>query len=87
MTRSFLLTVALAITCLGAATGAFMAGRSNGPDLSIVAHAGNQAGARSGFRAGVGSGREAGFRLGYQAGYKSAYDRAYRTAYLHAAAR
>lgn len=87
MTRSFLLTVALALTCLGAGTGAFIAGRSNGPDLSIVARAGNQAGARSGFRAGVGSGQEVGYRLGYRAGYKSAYERAYRTAYLHAVAR
>ena len=31
----FLLTIALAICCLGAATGAFLAGRSHGPDLNV----------------------------------------------------
>jgi hypothetical protein len=85
MTRSLLLTVVLAAICLGAGTGAFMAGRSSGPDLSKVERAGSVAGARSGLQAGAGSGRVAGFKLGYRAGYKSAYERAYRAAYLHAA--
>lgn len=84
MTRSLLLTLALAASCLGAATGGFLAGRSNGPDLSIVARAGTTSGARSGARAGVRAGRLAGYRVGYKNGYRRAYSRSYRVAYRHA---
>ena len=87
MTRSLLLTIALAISCLGAATGAFLAGRASGPDLNIVARAGTSVGYRSGARAGASSGRRAGYQAGYRAGYEHAYARAYRTAYSRALGR
>ena len=87
MTRSLVLTVVLAFSCVGVAAGAFLAGRSSGPDLTVVARAGTSAGARSGARAGARSGHHAGYRAGYEAGYKHAYARAYRTAYLHGVGR
>jgi hypothetical protein len=80
MTRSLLLTIALAVSCLGAATGGFLAGRSNGPDLSVVARAGTSSGARSGAQAGARAGRRAGYRVGYDDAYRPAYSRAYRAA-------
>lgn len=82
MTRALLLTIALAASCLGAAAGAFLASRADGPDLSHVARAGMAAGSRSGARTGSASGEVMGYRAGYQAGYRHAYARAYRTAYL-----
>ncbi len=85
MPRSLLLTITLAVSCLGAGTGAFLAGRANGPDLGVVARAGGLAGARAGARAGYGAGRLAGYRAGYAAGYRHAYARAYRLAYQNAA--
>lgn len=84
MTRSLLLTLGLAFSCLGAAAGGFLAGRSNGPDLGVVARAGTSSGARSGAMAGARSGRLAGYRVGYRNGYREAYSRAYRVAYRHA---
>ena len=84
MTRSLLLTIALAICCLGAAVGAFLAGRSSGPDLSVVARAGTVSGAHSGSRAGARSGQGAGFHAGYHAGYRHAYSGAYHVAYRRA---
>jgi hypothetical protein len=84
MTRALLLTIALAISCLGAAAGAFLASRASGPDLSIVSRAGSFDGARSGARAGSSAGQLAGYRAGYHAGYHHAYGRAYRLAYLRA---
>ncbi len=85
MTRSLLLTIALATSCVGAGTGAFLAGRSNGPDLGVLARAGSLAGARSGARVGYDAGRVAGYRAGYTAGYRHGYPRAYRLAYQRAA--
>lgn len=87
MTRSLVLTVALAVCCLGAATAAFMAGRANGPDLRLLARSATSSGVRLGARAGSAAGQRAGFRAGYTAGYKHAYPLAYRTAYLRAAHR
>lgn len=84
MTRSLLLTIALAISCVGAGVGSFLAGRSTGPDLSVVARAGTVSGARSGTRAGGRSGREAGYQAGYRAAYKHTYPGAYRVAYRRA---
>ena len=82
MTRSLVLTVVLALCCLGAATAAYMAGRASGPDLSIAARSGTWSGVRMGARAGSAAGRKAGFRTGYSAGYKHAYPLAFHTAYL-----
>jgi hypothetical protein len=87
MTRALLLTVALALCCLGAATGAFLAGRSNGPNLSVLARAATSAGAHAGARRGAAAGRRAGYRAGYNAGYAHAYPKAYRAAYRHALSR
>jgi hypothetical protein len=87
MTRSLLLTIALAITCLAAAAGAFLAGRSNAPDLSMLARAGTFAGARSGARSGAAAATQAGYRAGYQVGYERAYPGAYKTGYLTAVGR
>jgi hypothetical protein len=84
MTRSLLLTIALALSCLGGATAAYMAGRASAPDLNIVARAGTSAGVASGSRAGSSTGKSAGFRAGYRAGYAHSYQDAYRTAYLRA---
>jgi hypothetical protein len=84
MTRSLLLTLALAVSCLGAGVGAFLAGRSNGPDLTIVARAGTASGTRSGSLAGARSGQAAGYHAGYRAGYRRAYASAYRVAYRRA---
>jgi hypothetical protein len=84
MTRSLLLTVVLALCCLGGATAAYMAGRASGPDLRLVARAGTSNGARAGARAGSLAGHKAGFRAGYTAGYKHAYPLAYRRAYRRA---
>lgn len=87
MARSLLLTLVLAVGCLGAAAGGFLTGRANGPDLTIVARAGTSAGARSGDHAGSVSGRRAGYRAGFQVGYRTAYAHAYRGAYLRALGR
>jgi hypothetical protein len=84
MTRSLLLTIALAVSCLGGGVGAFAAGRSSGPDLTIVARAGTASGARSGTRAGAAAGRAAGYHAGYSAAYRRAYPAAYRAAYRRA---
>jgi hypothetical protein len=84
MTRSLLVTVVLAISCLGGGVAAFLAGRSSGPDLTIVARAGTASGTRSGRRAGATAGRAAGYRAGYDAGYHRAYPAAYRNAYRRA---
>lgn len=87
MTRSLVLTVVLAFSCVGVAAGAFLAGRSSGPDLTVVARAGTSAGARSGAQAGARAGRNSGYRAGYEAGYRHAYPQAYRTAYLRSVGR
>jgi hypothetical protein len=84
MSRSLLLSVATALTCLGAATGAFFAGRAGGPDLKIVARAAGVSGAQSGAQAGSNAGRTIGYHAGYSAGYHHAYSRAYRLAYSRA---
>jgi hypothetical protein len=81
MRGSLLVSLAMALVCLGAAAGAFLAGRSGGPDLAIAARAGSLAGARSGARAGSSAGRLAGYQAGYHAGYRHAYAPAYRLAY------
>jgi hypothetical protein len=81
MTRSLLLTIALAISCLGGGAGAFLAGRSNGPNLTVVARAGAVSGARSGRRAGAATGRADGYHAGYTAAYRRAYPGAYRASY------
>jgi hypothetical protein len=82
MSRSLVLTVVLALCCLGAATAAYMAGRASAPNLSLAARSGNSSGMRMGSRAGSSAGHKAGFRTGYAAGYRHAYPLAYRTAYL-----
>jgi hypothetical protein len=87
MTRALLASVATALTCLGAGVGAFLAGRSGGPNLVMVARAGSQAGQQSGARAGSSAGRLAGYRVGYGAGYHHAYPGAYHAAYKHAIGR
>jgi hypothetical protein len=84
MSRSLLLSVATALTCLAAGTGAFFAGRSGGPNLAFVTRAASQAGAQSGAHAGSKAGRLAGYRAGYSAGYHHAYSAAYHAAYHHA---
>lgn len=84
MSRSPLLSVATALTCLGAGMGAFFAGHSGGPDLAAITHVGSQAGAQSGIRAGSKAGRLAGYRAGYSAGYHHTYPAAYRVAYRRA---
>ena len=81
MSRSLLLSVATALTCLGAGTGAFYAGRAGGPNLTIVARAASTAGAQSGAQSGSNAGRKAGYRVGYPAGYHHAYGVNYRVAY------
>jgi hypothetical protein len=67
MTRSLLLTIALAITCLAAAAGAFLAGRSNAPE-------------RSGAAAATQAGYRAGYQVGYERAYPGAYKTGYLTA-------
>ncbi|HTX31771.1 MAG TPA: hypothetical protein VMD09_10305 [Solirubrobacteraceae bacterium] len=84
MTRSLLVTVVLAISCLGGGVAAFIAGRSSGPDLTVVARAGMLSGARAGSRAGASTGRAAGYHAGYSAGYRRSYATAYRSAYQRA---
>ena len=81
MSRSLLLSVATALTCLGVATGSSFAGREGGPNLTIVARAGSAAGVQSGIRSGSSAGSLAGYRAGYSAGYHRAYPLAYRSAY------
>ena len=85
MTRSLLLTIALGLSCFGAATMAYLAGRDSGPDLTFVARAGTSSGLRSGVRAGLAAGHSAGFQAGYRAGFTLGYEPAYRAAYLRAA--
>jgi hypothetical protein len=87
MARSLVMTVALALCCIGAGTAAFMAGRANAPDLRLLARSGTSSGVRLGARAGSAAGQKAGFRAGYTAGYKTTYSLAYRTAYLRAVRR
>jgi hypothetical protein len=85
MSRSPLLSVATALTCLAAGMGAFFAGRSGGPNLAVITHVGSQAGAQSGIRAGSKAGGTAGYRAGYSAGYHHSYPVAYHLAYRRAA--
>lgn len=84
MSRSLLLSVATALVCLGAGTGAFFAGRAGGPNLTIVARAASSAGAQSGAQSGSNAGRTAGYRVGYSVGYHHAYGVNYRVAYRRA---
>jgi hypothetical protein len=84
MSRSLLLSVATALTCLGAGTGAFFAGRAGGPNLTIVARAASSAGAQSGAQSGANAGLTAGYRAGYSVGYHHAYGTNYRAAYRRA---
>lgn len=81
MSRSLLLSLATALTCLGAGTGAFFAGRAGGPNLTIVARAASTAGAQSGTQSGSAAGRRAGYAAGYGAGYHHVYGASYRVAY------
>lgn len=84
MSRSLVLSVATVLTCLGAGTGAFFAGRAGGPNLRIVAHTASTAGAQSGAQSGLSAGRSAGYRAGYGVGYHRAYGTTYRVAYRNA---
>jgi hypothetical protein len=81
MSRSLLLSVATALICLGAGTGAFFAGRAGGPNLTIVARTASTAGAQSGAQSGSNAGRIAGYHTGYRVGYHSAYGASYRQTY------
>ncbi len=87
MTRSLLLTLVLAVSCLGAATAAYLTGRASGPDLSVVARSATSNGDHSGARAGSSAGQRVGFRAGYSAGYQHAYPLAYQAAYRQAVRR
>jgi hypothetical protein len=82
--RSLLFSFAIVLVCLGAAVGAFLAGRGSGADLSLASRAGAVAGYQEGARAGMNSGRHDGYRAGYQAGYHKAYVTAYRHTYRQA---
>ena len=84
MSRALLVSVATALSCLGAGAGAFFAGRAGGPNLAMVARTASQLGAQSGARDGSGAGKLAGYRAGYSAGYHHAYPSAYRAAYRRA---
>jgi len=81
MGRSLLYSLGIALSCLAAAAGGFLAGRAGGPDLSNAARAGNLAGNHAGATAGSRAGQVAGYRAGYRAGYHHAYAGAYRLAY------
>jgi hypothetical protein len=81
MPRSLLLTLVMALACLGAAVGTFFAADTSGPNLRILARAGSLAGAHSGARVGASAGRLAGYRAGYGAGFQHTYAHAYGVAY------
>lgn len=85
MRRSLLVSVAVALSCLGAGAGGFLAGRAGGPDLKLTVRAGSLAGARSGSQVGARAGDSDGYRAGYKAGSANAYWPAYRLAYRRAA--
>jgi hypothetical protein len=87
MRRSLALSIAIVLSCLAAATGAFFAGRAGGPNLVIAARAGSLAGSRSGAQAGSVAGQRAGYRIGYSAGYRRGYSAAYRLAFQRALGR
>ena len=81
MRRSLAFSIAIVLSCLGAATGAFFAGRAGGPNLVMAARAGSLAGSHSGAQAGSVAGQRAGYRVGYHAGYRYGYPAAYRQAF------
>lgn len=84
MTRALVVSVITALSCLGAGTGAFFAGRAGGPNLATVKLHATYAGQQSGARDGSSAGRLAGYHAGYSAGYHHAYRSAYRVAYRRA---
>lgn len=84
MWRPLLYSFAIVLTCLAAAAGGFLVGRTGGPNLATASRGGAVAGTHDGARAGSRAGRLAGYRAGYQAGYHHAYSRAYRLAYRKA---
>lgn len=87
MSRSLVLSIVTALTCIGAGTGAFFAGRAGGPNLGIVARTASTAGAQSGAQSGASAGRIAGYHAGYTVGYLHAYGTSYRVAYRNAVGR
>jgi hypothetical protein len=84
MWRPLLYSLAIVSSCLAAAVGGFLAGRSGGPDLANAARGGSVAGTHDGARAGSAAGKLAGYRAGYQVGYHRGYARAYSTSYRDA---
>lgn len=87
MWRSLLSSLAIILSCLAVAIGAFYAGRAGGPDLAIARHAGAVAGQLAGTDAGSSAGRHDGYGAGFLAGYRPAYAAAYRDAYRRVAGR
>ena len=85
MWRPLVYSLAIVLSCLAAAAGGFLDGRSGGPNLATAARGGAVAGTHDGARAGARAGRLAGYRAGFHAGYHHAYSRAYRLAYGKAA--
>jgi hypothetical protein len=80
MWRPLLYSLAIVLSCLAAAAGGFLAGRSGGPNIAHAARGGSVVGSHDGARAGSAAGKLAGYRAGYQAGYHRAYSTSYRKA-------
>jgi hypothetical protein len=87
MWRPLLYSLAIVSSCLAAAAGGFLAGRSGGVNLANAARGGSVVGSHDGARAGSAAGKLDGYRAGYRAGYHLEYARAYSTAYRKALGR